>query len=271
MNKTSQTILPDKLSEFAFCPDSKIADLAQLATNVDEYWGDGERFLWSYLRATYARAAQIWNRPGNGKTASEGMTFLGEDEALFNSGLFTDAFEAVYLLFEPNKKSDATQSWFLKGCFKESDRELDVFPELPERVYFGDEPADLIFDHRLEIRPNYDHILRDEENVKRLPEKLCGAENFALLRSSFEGAVEVARRRAAANYTVAVPQFYNGRLQLLLPLCLTGDEPELALAIERVGGHYAARTCLDMEMAYCNARVVCKPEASWIRRTRTKS
>ena len=31
-------------------------------------------------------------------------------------------------------------------------------------------------------------------------------------------------RRAAANYTLAVPQFYGGRIQLLLPLCLTGDD-----------------------------------------------
>ena len=30
-----------------------------------------------------------------------------------------------------------------------------------------------------------------------------------------------------------MPQFYGGRIQLLLPLCLTGDKPELALTIQR--------------------------------------
>lgn len=73
-------------------------------------------------------------------------------------------------------------------------------------------------------------------------------------------------RRAAANYTLAVPQFYGGRIQLLLPLCLTGDKPELALTIQREDGFYAARTCLTLDMAYNNARLICRPETSWIKR-----
>ena len=77
---------------------------------------------------------------------------------------------------------------------------------------------------------------------------------------------EKAARRAAANYTLAVPQFYGGRIQLLLPLCLTGDKPELALTIQREDGFYAARTCLTLDMAYNNARLICRPEASWIKR-----
>ena len=75
-----------------------------------------------------------------------------------------------------------------------------------------------------------------------------------------------AARRAAANYTLAVPQFYGGRIQLLLPLCLTGDKPELALTIQREDGFYAARTCLTLDMAYNNARLICRPETSWIKR-----
>ncbi len=68
-----------------------------------------------------------------------------------------------------------------------------------------------------------------------------GEDNSLLLRRAFEGAVVEAARRAAANYTLAVPQFYGGRIQLLLPLCLTGDKPELALTIQREDGFYAAR------------------------------
>ena len=90
--------------------------------------------------------------------------------------------------------------------------------------------------------------------------------NSLLLRRAFEGAVVEAARRAAANYTLAVPQFYGGRIQLLLPLCLTGDKPELALTIQREDGFYAARTCLTLDMAYNNARLICRPETSWIKR-----
>ena len=56
------------------------------------------------------------------------------------------------------------------------------------------------------------------------------------------------------------------RIQLLLPLCLTGDKPELALTIQREDGFYAARTCLTLDMAYNNARLICRPETSWIKR-----
>ncbi|VYT65531.1 Uncharacterised protein [Collinsella aerofaciens] len=61
---------------------------------------------------------------------------------------------------------------------------------------------------------------------------------------------------------MAGAQFYDGRIQLLLPLCLTGDKPELALTIQREDGFYAARTCLTLDMAYNNARLICHPETS---------
>lgn len=93
---------------------------------------------------------------------------------------------------------------------------------------------ELVFDYRLPIRSNIDHILGDEENLTRIPASLMGESNSLLLRRAFEGAVVEAARRAAANYTLAVPQFYGGRIQLLLPLCLTGDKP-------RAGADHPAR------------------------------
>lgn len=141
-----------------------------------------------------------------------------------------------------------------------------AFEYLPCRVHFAEDPSQLVFDYRLPIRCNIDHILGDEENLTRIPEALKGETNSLLLRRAFEGAVVEAARRAAANYTLAVPQFYAGRIQLLLPLCLTGDTPELALAVQREDGFYSARTCLTLEMAYNNARLICRPETSWIKR-----
>lgn len=64
---------------------------------------------------------------------------------------------------------------------------------------------------------------------------------------------------------MAGAQFYGGRIQLLLPLSLTVDKPELALTIQRENGFYAARTCLTLDMAYNNARLICHPEISWFK------
>lgn len=185
---------------------------------------------------------------------------------LCDTGLYTRRYETIYGLFEPNTRPDARQRWFLKGFFKERDPMLVSFEYLPCRVRFTEDPSELVFDYRLPIRSNIDHILGDEENLTRIPASLMGEGNSLLLRRAFEGAVVEAARRAAANYTLAVPQFYGGRIQLLLPLCLTGDKPELALTIQREDGFYAARTCLTLEMAYNNARLICRPETSWIKR-----
>ena len=42
--------------------------------------------------------------------------------------------------------------------------------------------------------------------------------------------------------------------------------PDLALACEKKedGSCYLGRTCLTMEMAYNNARLIAKPESEWL-------
>ena len=130
---------------------------------------------------------------------------------------------------------------------------LSEVDELPTRVHYTDNPADLIYNFHLRVRSNIDHILGDENKLARIPEQLRGKGTECLLRRACEGAVAEAERRAAANYTIAVTQYYNGRIQLLLPLRLTGGQPELALTIRREDGFYSARTCLTLDMAYNNA------------------
>ena len=250
--------------DFAFCPEPCYDRLVDLADPED--WGPGNRILKNYLSFSFSRAVFLTERDVD-QTAPSNLPLVFEDDrCLFNTGLYTRRYETIYGLFEPNTKPAARQRWFLKGFFKESDPMLVSFEYLPCRVRFAEDPSELVFDYRLPIRSNIDHILGDEENLTRIPASLMGEGNSLLLRRAFEGAVVEAARRAAANYTLAVPQFYGGRIQLLLPLCLTGDKPELALTIQREDGFYAARTCLTLDMAYNNARLICRPETSWIKR-----
>ena len=247
--------------DFAFCPEPCYERLAD-----PEDWGPGNRILKNYLSFSFSRAVFLTERDVDQTAPSNLPLVFDNDQCLFNTGLYTRRYETIYGLFEPNTKPDARQRWFLKGFFKESDPMLVSFEYLPCRVRFAEDPSELVFDYRLPIRSNIDHILGDEENLTRIPASLMGEGNSLLLRRAFEGAVVEAARRAAANYTLAVPQFYGGRIQLLLPLCLTGDKPELALTIQREDGFYAARTCLTLDMAYNNARLICRPETSWIKR-----
>lgn len=217
--------------DFAFCPEPCYDRLVDLADPED--WGPSNRILKNYLSFSFSRAVFLTERDVDQTAPSNLPLVFDDDRCLFNTGLYTRRYETIYGLFEPNTKPDARQRWFLKGFFKESDPMLVSFEYLPCRVRFTEDPSELVFDYRLPIRSNIDHILGDEENLTRIPASLMGEDNSLLLRRAFEGAVVEAARRAAANYTLAVPQFYGGRIQLLLPLCLTGDKPELALTIQR--------------------------------------
>lgn len=255
--------LTEDLYEFAFCPSPLYDALVDLAS--PEPWGERNQILRNYLIFSFKRAVQVTLEAATVSPTPGTPLVFDDDLCLFNTGLYTQRYETIYALFEPNTREGASQRWFLKGFYKESDPALISVDRLPCRVRFAENPADLVFDYRLPIRSNIDHILGDERNLSRIPQSLMGPDKSLLLRRTFEGAVAEAARRAAANYTLAVPQFYNGRIQLLLPLCLTSDVPELALTIQRADGFYSARTCLTIDMAYNNARLICRPESPWIR------
>lgn len=81
-----------------------------------------------------------------------------------------------------------------------------------------------------------------------------------------EGTINDAKRRIRRNYKTAVPQYYKGKLQLLLPLCLTSKAvADLALVVEKVNNIYRASTCLTLDMAINNARLIAKPDDEWLK------
>lgn len=122
--------------------------------------------------------------------------------------------------------------------------------------------TDAVYDPEWEIRVNASHILEDEENAARLPESIRGAWNLPLL---LETAVELARRKAMTDWSLAVPQIFQSRVQYLLPIHLTNMErPDLAMALSIMEGYYIGHTCLTLEMAYQNARLLARPTAGWL-------
>lgn len=250
--------------DFAFCPEPCYDRLVDLADPED--WGPGNRILKNYLSFSFSRAVFLTERDLDQTGPSNLPLVFDDDRCLFNTGLYTRRYETIYGLFEPNTKPDARQRWFLKGFFKESDPMLVSFEYLPCRVRFAEDPSELVFDYRLPIRSNIDHILGDEENLTAVELRhservVCGG--------AAGGLDDGALKSAAQQQRVVLPHQAGGdggRIQLLLPLCLTGDKPELALTIQREDGFYAARTCLTLDMAYNNARLICRPETSWIKR-----
>lgn len=236
--------LREGLFDFAYIPNGCIEALANLAAAED--WGGNNWILRSCLKNLYKRVAQVCN-VGDDISVVD-IISVSASCVCFDTGLYTGAYERIFaLLFTSNHILDK-QPWRLQGLCREDDVALRSASPLPHRVIFYDDPAGLVFDARLKIDVETDHILGDGGNVSRSPRL----------------------RKAAANYMLAVPQLFTdknsavGKVQLLLPLRLTGDEPELALTLEHADGSCVARTRLTLPMAHNNARLINKPEAQWL-------
>lgn len=248
-----------------------LESLAQLAAK--EEWNtrsaDAEQqqyqhpILYSYVQHTFKRLREEYDAASD-QMVKQSKIAICEDKACFNTGLYTENYEQIYGLFSKNR-NPGLQPWYMVGFFRESDLELNSFVPLPTRAEYFQNISDLVFDYRLEIRINSDHILNDANNVSRLPEMFRDPSRRGLLINVFGGAVNVAKKRVATNYKLAIPQFYEGKVQLLIPLCLAGDEPDAALVIYREGAIYQGRTCLTIDQAYNNARLIAKPESNWLK------
>jgi hypothetical protein len=60
-------------------------------------------------------------------------------------------------------------------------------------------------------------------------------DNYAL-QTFLKGAMDNAKERVRRNYKTAIPQYYRGRIQVLLPLCITNARTaDLALVVEDHG------------------------------------
>lgn len=135
-----------------------------------------------------------------------------------------------------------------------------VLPELP--TYIND-PSDLVFDTKLEIEINTDHII--ETNKERLPLSLQSNKRLAMV--ALNGAIESIKSKVIRNYKVAIPHWYNNKLQLLLPLNLTDDKnADVALVVDKDKDRniYRAITILPMDWAYIDARLITRPDREWL-------
>ena len=126
--------------------------------------------------------------------------------------------------------------------------------------YFED-PMDLIFDDRMEFRVNVEHIIKEKE---RFPESYNTMNSFQL-SAIINGVIANAKKRVRRNYKTAIPQYFHGRIQLLLPLCIRNpDRADLALVVVKNNTFYRAATCLTLDMAYNNARLLTRPDRDWL-------
>ena len=149
------------------------------------------------------------------KVYEEGKVLEQHGYAIFNTGLVTDYQEEIYGLFQKNRRPGTIQ-WFFIGWRKASDRELMKFSCLLDNANYFENSSDLIYDTRLELRPNVNHII--DNNIARFPTALQTMDKYQL-GILLEGTIKDAIRRIRRNYKTAVGPWRRGGP---LPGCTTG-------------------------------------------------
>jgi Domain of unknown function (DUF3825) len=262
-----------ELYDIAWFPSQDWCDeLAAVA--LPEEWDDDDSgrhsILFNYIKYYTKRIVEegLWVE----SSSPQGTTL-----AVFDTGLLSRHFEPIYALFEENRIPDR-QPWVHKEWATPSAPRLRAFDlEAAGRALFFSDPGEVVYDPRLPVVPNLEHII--EDNVDRYPEEL--QRNTYLRKAALDNAIKVAAARARTNWRLAAPQFYwppndaSGCVQLLLPLSLVDPERvDLALVLDRfpayaehpaaAGACYRAHTVLPLDWAYGNARLITRPEAYWL-------
>src|ERR1700742_405993 len=96
--------------------------------------------------------------------------------ACFNTGLLTPGQEEIFGLFTISETYDNTQpisqtnkKWWLKNWARSGDHLLTDFMEFPGLAEYWNDSRELIFDPKLQVQLNLDHIVKD--NLNRFPEE----------------------------------------------------------------------------------------------------
>jgi len=202
------------------------------------------------------------------KLQEEGKIKLSDDgdKSCFNTGLQTPRGKDIYATFFKNRnaKERNQPDWTLYAFVDSYSEKLEPFTPLPELAEYITDVNDLVFNIDYEIEPNLEHFLTHNEN--RLPEVLQG--NMKMAENVINGELQSLKGRIRRNYKIAIPHWYEGKIQLLLPLVLTNDEgqADLALVIDRDDKRkiYRGKTILTMDMAYVDARLITKPADEWL-------
>lgn len=221
----------------------------------EKYKKHGQKFpiLMGYLNYAFIRLQE------------QNKITVSNNTACFNTGLQTKDEKDIFAIF--NKIKFAAErnmpEWNLISFVDSYSDKLKPFNKLPEVATFITDSSDLVFNLDFDIEINIAHIV--DENNERLPDALKNSRTLAM--AAIEGATKFIKEKVRRNYKIAIPHWYRGDIQLLLPLNITSDnEADLALVADKDKDRdiYRIKTALSMDMAYIDARLICCPDRDWL-------
>ena len=101
------------------------------------------------------------------KLTSEKKIIIGQDYALFNTGLFNKYYDPIYA-YQTGTEISVLTGYELSNI---------GITDRPEKANYFENPQWLLFDWHYPIDVYYKHILDDEKNKNRLPQEFLNSDN----------------------------------------------------------------------------------------------
>ena len=251
-----------------------LEDIAQ--NTIPESWkyknkqsGINHPILKSYLENVLARLIK------EHKEGRKGKIVFSKDKkyVMFNTNLLDKYFHEVIVVGD---SEDTDGEIHIKNPFRSTSRiklRKMGFDEnasaLPPQ--FFEDVNEVIFQTSWEIDRDFDtftHIIEDRRD--RFPDEYHNMSTEELA-TKFDNAIDFAVALAQRNYKFIVPMYrpQEDKIQLLMPIYLTGTysiRPDFALILtpDKELKMYDPETILPLDAAYQNARLIAKPEESWL-------
>lgn len=91
---------------------------------------------------------------------------------------------------------------------------------------------------------------------------------YRRMKARMEDAIETTLKRVRWNFRTAVPCYFpkGNCMSLMLPLALADDNRTDAalIVLKNPSGSYQGQTILELEKAYLDARLLCRPNNDWM-------
>jgi hypothetical protein len=162
-------------------------------------------------------------------------------------------------------KRDLVKTYYFNADSINNVPMVQFFTTIEQFIFYADKNIDMDYDNLL-------HIV-EERNVRWPMEyqKYYEQGNFLKIANDLQSAIHNARIIAKRNYKYVVPQYRPTKdtLQFLMPIYLSGDYESsadfaLVLDYDDNAGYYVPRNLLNLDVAYNNARLIAKPEETWL-------
>ena len=227
-----------------------------------------------YLKASFAKVMQdqesLEGNIGNGFILSKDHT-----KCVVNTGLLDIYNNDIYLLDKTNSEKHfyskdieiiSSKATLIGYGFDKED-----ILEMPEPIKYYDDRSQLVFEGTIEefdLEDDFrlNHIINERRH--RFPEEYKEMQSD-IIADKLKLAIRRALKMQMRDYKHIVP-FYSiseRRIQHLIPLNLSSDTAEiteLAIVVGEKNGIWCVYTILSTDDAYDNARLLSRPDNTWI-------